>query len=81
MAEIISFTKAKLEKQDDDEGVFTVREDDGEMKDIIDWGAEDWQNLFETVFFPVAKEYNVSIYEIIADFMHTILTLEDQNDK
>jgi len=81
MAEIISINKARMEVQDDEDGVYAAREDDGELKDIRDWDADDWQGLFEQVLFPIARESNRSIYDLIADFMHTILSLEDSNDE
>ena len=76
MAEIIDFNKAVMERRDEEEGVFAARREDGELKDITDWDADDWQGLFEEVLIPVAMDNGVSIYELIAQFMRSVLSLD-----
>ena len=73
MAEIISFNKTLQEQQDEENGVFAVREDDGSLKDIAQWDGDDWQALFEGVFIPMSREMRCSVYDLIADFMQTVL--------
>ncbi len=74
MAEIISFSEAVKEKQDGREGAFAPLTDGGELKDVADWDARDWQELFEEVFFPLAAKWGVSVYELLAHFVGTLLS-------
>ena len=69
MGEIISIAQVK----DEQEGVFAIRGEDGELKDVLDYTGDDWANLIEGCFANIAKEFQCSKYDILADFMHQIL--------
>ena len=73
MAEIISFNKAVNEQRDRENGVFSIREEDGDLKDITEWTGEDWRALIEGVFTPMSEIAGCSAYDLLADFIGMIL--------
>ena len=73
MAEIISLAKVIQEQEDRDNGVFAIREDDGELKNLEDWSGEEWEELVDGVFANMANRYGVTKWDIFADFMCSVL--------
>lgn len=73
MAEIISFSRAANEQRDRENGVFSVREEDGQLKDITDWSGEDWKALFEEVFVPMSETTGCTAFDLLADFIRALL--------
>jgi len=73
MDNIISFEQIK----DEQDGIFSIRNENGELKDIMDWEGQDWEYVIEDAFAFMAHEYGCSKYDILADFIHQILSLED----
>ena len=80
MGKVISFNKAVKEREDEENRVFAPRKDEGELKDILDWEGQDWEALFEAVFVPIAHQKNISPFDLLAEFIHAILTMEDNHD-
>ena len=72
MADIIDFSKAKDEL---DENMFTIRDESGEMKDMMYWDASDWQELFG-VFVMISEKSGRNPWEHFADFMQAVLSEE-----
>ena len=73
MAAIININQIR----DEEEGVFCIRDEDGDMKNLQDWNAEDWEQLIDGAFVMMAKEYGCSKYDLLADFMHQVISMED----
>ena len=69
MADIINFKEAR----DKEEGVFAIREDDGELKPMEQWTGEDWETFFTGPMTAIAQQIHVSPWEVFAEFMTGIL--------
>lgn len=69
MAEIINFKEAR----DEQEEVFAIRQDDGELKPMEEWSGEDWKNLFEGPMTIMAQQANSTPWDMFAMFMSSVL--------
>lgn len=72
MAEIINLNKINQQKKDEDNGIFAIRKDDGDLKNLEDWNGEEWESLFQ-VFEAMAERMDISPWDIFADFMRSVL--------
>ena len=69
MADIISFNEVK----DREDGVFAIREDDGELKPMEEWEGSDWKTFFEGPMASIGKMIGCSPWDVFAEFMAGIL--------
>ena len=75
MAEIISFDKIRNEQEDKENGFFAIRQEDGALKDVTLWDGGDWQTLVDGVFGAMETQTGVSRWDILADFMRSVLNV------
>ena len=76
MSNIINFNQAVKEKQDQESGVFAVRDDEGELKDMTEWTGSDWEVLVEDCFATLSASTGIPKWDIFADFMRNVLEVE-----
>ena len=64
MAQIIDFTTARIEKEDN-------------LKDMYEWEGSDWKSFFEDGIAVLAKETGRDPFDVFAEVMHKIMFPDD----
>ena len=80
MAEIISINKIRNEKEDEENNVFAIRHDDGELKDMTEWTGDDWKTLIDGAFAMMEAQTGIDRWDIFADFIADVLGMEDKDE-